>query len=248
MQKSLHMNNKPLLAYDINVDSAVAADIAASSGPVSPQAATIPMRREQLDQGMAATLLSGTEGDRQALIGSLELMECAAQNGMTVLELMAWFDEYLVKPGYMRRPTRVFEYGVGTVYLGDARNRRRPQEATLRRLLQVARQEVCAMLTGLLENPPDDRFIRFNITTGRIYRDEKEYKRGWRVRARADDRLSGIVLNLLAADIMSNQHMYYQRLSVCKECGRISFRLDTTSRHRCPTHDQIAEKTFDAAV
>lgn len=240
MQKQGSMNPKRTFPYDLDVDNDIG-----TSGPVSSKPATIPMQRVQLEQSSVATVLSGTEGDRHALIGTLELMECGAHGKITVPQLIAWFDEYLVKPGYMRRPTRVFENGVGTVYLANARKECLTQELTLRRVLEVARKEVCVVLAGLLETPPDDRFIRYNIVTGRIYRSESERKPGWYVRARADDRLSGIMLSLLAADVMSNQHAYYQRLSVCSECGRISFRLDTTDRKRCPAHDPFMPKPLD---
>lgn len=231
--KHIRMQNNRIFPFDMDAEDCVAAN----DGPAPPNPATIPQRRAQLDQGAAATVMSGTEGDRHALIGTLELMECATRGNMTVLDLIAWFDEYLVKPGYMRRPTRIFENGVGTVYLGDTRNRRHPQEANLRRVLEMARKEVSTVLMGLLENPPDDRFIRFNVVTGRIYRSQNDLKPIWCVRARSDDRLSGIMLSLLAADVLSNLHAYYQRLSVCSECGRISFRLNTSNRKRCPLHD-----------
>lgn len=240
--KHAWMDNKRIFPYDLDLDES-----AGLSDPISTPSAP-PPRREKLDQGKVATMISGTEGDRHALIGTLELMECATNGRMTVPDLITWFEEYLVKPGYMRRPTRVFENGVGTVYLGDTRHRRHLQDATLRRVLEVARKEVCTVLAGLLENPPDDRFIKFNIVTRRIYRSDTEPKPGWFVRARADDRLSGIMLSLLAADVMSNQHTYYQRLSVCSECGRISFRLDTTDRKRCPAHDPLSVKTYNEAV
>ncbi len=243
MQKRLHMDNHPIFPYDFDVDED--SDL---HGESIEKPAKNPVRRIPLDQGAAPTVLSGTEGDRQALIGTLELLESAVHARMTVAEIITWFDEYLVKPGYMRRPTRIFENGVGTVYLGDARNQRRSQEATLRRVLELARKEVCTVLAGLLENPPDDRFIRFNIVTGRIYRVQNDPKAAWSLRARSDDRLSGIMLSLLAADVMSNQHMYYQRLSVCTECGRISFRLDTANRKRCPAHDPMTVKELDQAV
>jgi hypothetical protein len=244
MQKSIRMDNKRMFPYDLDTDD----DANANTQEIPPKPSAIPMRRVPLDQGTVATVISGNEGDRQALIGTLELMECAAHGGMTVVQLIAWFDEYLVKPGYMRRPTRVFENGVGTVYLGDARHQRQSQEMTVRRVLEVARKEVCTVLTGLLENPPDDRFIKFNIVTGRIYTSQNDTNPVWCVRARSDDRLSSIMLSLLAADVMSNQRTYYQRLSVCSECGRISFRLDTTNRKRCPAHDPVAQKPLDEAV
>lgn len=196
----------------------------------------MPAKRAHLDQGAAATVVSGTDGDQQLLAGVLELLECAAQGSMTVPDLIAWFDENLVKRGYMRAPTRVFEHGVGTVYLGATKTRRHTQELALRRVLEVARKEVCTVLSGMLENPPNDRFLAFLMVTGRIYNAPVNGKPSWRVQARPDDRLSGILLNLLGANILSNQRTYYERMSVCSECGRISFRMATTNRRRCAAH------------
>lgn len=238
------MDDKRILPYDIDLND----DINTMTSTLAPGRATAPMKRAQFDQGTAATVISGTDGDRKALIGTLELMECATHGNLTVSDVIAWFDEYLVKPGYMRKPTRVFENGVGTVYLGDARNQRHSQDLTLRRIIEMARKEVCTVLAGLLENPPDDRFIKFNIVTKRIYRSQDDDRARWCIRARSDDRLSGIMLSLLAADILSNPQTYYQRLSICSECGRISFRLDTTNRRRCPAHDLTSPKALDEST
>ena len=182
-----------------------------------------------------ATLPSGTNGDRRALLGALFLMEAAASWTMTVSDLVDWFDEYLVAPGFMRRPTRVYEYGTVHVYL--ERSVTRPaQEVTLRNMLNVTRKEVCAMLEGFVEIPHDDRFLTFFVATSRVGITPSGLKSYWRPKPRHNDRLSDIVLSLLAADILSNRRLYEDRLSVCNECGRLSFRHDQTQNQRCPRH------------
>lgn len=210
--------------------------------------ATIPMRRISVDQGKGATVVSGTDGDRQALIGALELMESSANDSMNVLDFIAWCDEYLVKPGYMRSPTRVFESGVGTVYLGASMAHHPGQDAMLRRILVVVRQKVSALLRGLLNDPPDERFLSFLVATGRVYSTEFKQQRSWRIRARPDDRLRDIVMSLFASDILSNRHVYDERLSVCNECGRISFRIERKTRERCSVHGPAPHDKPDVSL
>lgn len=233
MHSSFGMHNAKVFPYDLNNDIS---NDDADRGKGASSSAISAVKREQLDQGAAATIVSGTDGNQQTLVGVLELLECAVNGSMTVQDLIVWFDEHVVRPGYMAPPTRVFEHGVGTVYLGATKTRRQSQEVALRRVLEVARKEVCTVLSGMLENPPNDRFLAFLMVTGRIYNAQVNGKPAWRVRPRPDDRLSGILLTLLGVNILSNQRTYYERMSVCSACGRISFRLDTTNRRRCPAH------------
>lgn len=230
MHPSTRMYCQRVFPYDIDND------LSDSDETASSEWATIPMRRVQLDQGKVATVVSGSDGDRQALIGALELLECAANNSMNVLDFISWFDEYLVKPGYMSRPTRAFECGVGTVYLGTSMAKYQGQDATLHRILVAVRQKVSAILSGLLCDPPDERFLTFLLATGRVYNIELKHQRVWRVRGRPDDRLRDIVMSLFASDILANRRIYDQRLSVCNECGRISFRIEKKNRERCALH------------
>ena len=237
MHSQFDMHNAKHFPYDLDND-----DIQdAGHGKSAPFSAINTAKREHFEQGAIATIVSGTDGNPQTLVGVLELLECAVNASMTVQDLIVWFDENVVRPGYMRPPTRVFEHGVGTVYLGATKTRRQSQELALRRVLEVARKEVSTVLSGMLENPPNDRFLAFLMVTGRIYNAQVNGKPAWRVRPRPDDRLSGILLTLLGAHILSNQRTYYERMSVCSECGRISFRSDTTNRRRCSMHVGPAE-------
>jgi hypothetical protein len=230
MHLSVEMYCQRVFPYDINNDLTDDTDDASSAW------ATTPMRRIQLDQGKVATVVSGADGNRQALIGALELLECATSNSMKVQDFISWCDEYLVKPGYMNRPTRAFESGVGTIYLATSMVKHQGQDATLRRILTAVRKKVAAILCGLLNDPPDERFLTFLLTTGRVYNIELKHQRVWRIRGRPDDRLRDIVMSLFAADILTNRRIYDQRLSVCNECGRISFRIEMNNRKRCSLH------------
>jgi hypothetical protein len=191
--------------------------------------------RVSLQPSAVATLPSGTRGDRRALLGALFLLEASTTWSMTVSDLVVWFDEYLVIPGFMRRPARVYEHGTLHVYL--ERSVIRPsQEVTLRNMLNVTRKEVCAVLEGFVEVPHDDRFLTFFVATTRVSMSQSGIKSYWRPQPRHTDRLSDIVLSLLAADILSNRRLYEDRLSVCNECGRLSFRQNQAQNQICPKH------------
>jgi hypothetical protein len=168
---------------------------------------------------------------------------------MSVVDFIAWCDDYLVKPGYMLRcPTRVYESGVGTVYLGSSMAHHPGQDAILRNILVAVRQKVSAILRGLLDVPPDERFLTFLVATGRVYSTEIKRQHVWRIRARPDDRLRDIVMSLFASDILTNRHVYDQRLSVCNECGRISFRIERKTRERCSVHGPAPHDKPDVSL
>jgi len=185
-----------------------------------------------------STLVSGADGDRTALIGALAFMERAASDQMQIADLVCWFDEYLVRPGHMERPSYAVEYAETRVFIGptDASLTQIAREHRLAHIVRAARKRVLATLSALLTKQ-DDRFLYFLTGSGRVWPYRMAPKRMWGVSPRPDDALSDIVLSLFAADILANRRLYEERLSVCEACGRISFRPNSSRRNLCREHE-----------
>jgi hypothetical protein len=169
---------------------------------------------------------------RPALAGGLAFLDVEQPFGAG--ELVVWFDDFLVKPGLMPMPLTVYEHGAGGVPI-----RERPAiswswafEAQLGGIIAAARVRVSRTLGGLVASPADDRFL-----VAAIYAHRVERRVGaWAVSLKGSERLSDMVLSLLAADILAHREEYDATLCVCAMCGRFWLARTASTRTRCPKH------------
>jgi hypothetical protein len=170
---------------------------------------------------------------RPALAASLAFLDAAHDDALRARELTAWFTAHLVKPGIMAMPATVQEPGVGVVSLRDLPSGAWAPafEGRLREIVRAARLRISLALQGLLATPPDDRFLSAAIFAGRVDRGAH-----WRLRLNGTERLSDIVLAVLAADVLAHREEYEATLCVCAICGRISFSRGAGARTRCANH------------
>jgi hypothetical protein len=160
-------------------------------------------------------------------------MEGARDESLDARALAAWFEAHLVKPGFMSMPSTVQEPGVGVVSLRDLPTGAWAPafEERLRGILRAARVRVSLSLQGLLATPVDDRFLTAAIYAGRVDRSSE-----WRPKLKGTERLSDVVLAMLAADILTHRDEYDGALGVCTICGEISLSRTAPSRTRCLQH------------
>ncbi len=143
----------------------------------------------------------------------------------------------------MPLPHAVHEPGTGSVLLhGAAANEPDPQ---LTALLDSARKEVLIALSGLLETPPDDRFVAGVIHAGRVRRRRLTWGTEWTPKPEPTAPLSAVVLSLLAADILAHRDFYEEQLAICDICSRVVFEEGAAERRRrCAEHAHPASGTF----
>ena len=170
---------------------------------------------------------------RPALAGALAFIEGAQDRTLDARGLTAWLTTYLVKPGTITMPGTVQEPGVAVVSLREMPTGAWAPafEDRLRTIVGAARVRISVSLQGLLATPPDDRFLTTAIFAGRVDR-----LAGWRPKLKGTERLSDMVLAILAADILAHREEYDASLCVCAICGRVSLRRHAPVRTRCEQH------------
>src|SRR5262249_53913610 len=150
-------------------------------------------------------------------------IEDTASGCMTISQLRAWFDRYIVCRGVMLRPVMVNEPSVGSIPLSPSGALMGLAEQRIQRFVLTARGRVVNALRGLLARPVDDRFLAAAIFAGRVRRRRVINSSRWVANPEPNAPLSGIVLSLLAADILTHRDEYDHRLCICETCGRMSF-------------------------
>lgn len=175
-------------------------------------------------------------GERSGLLAAVTFIEDAASGSMTVRDLREWFDKHLVAPGVMPRPTMVTEPSAGSVPLNPSGTMMGLAEQSVQKVLLTARGRVVAALRGLIASPIDDRFLAGAIFAGRVRRRRIIDTNQWVAHPEPTAPLSGIVLSLLAVDILTNRDEYDHHLCVCDACGRVSFQDRPVTRRHCPEH------------
>lgn len=180
---------------------------------------------------------------RPPLVAARVFLDATLTGEWTNRGLHDWFDRHLVAAGWMPLPHSVHEPGLDSVLLhGAGANNRDPQLAAL---LDAARKEVVAALSGLLETPPDDRFLAGVIYAGRVRRRRLTWGTEWTPNPEPTAPLSAIVLSLLAADILAHRDLYEQQLAICDLCARVVFEEGAAQRRRrCREHASPASGTF----
>lgn len=175
-------------------------------------------------------------GDRNGLLAAVMFIEDAASGAMTIHDLRRWFDKYLVAPGVMPRPTMVTEPSAGSVPLNPSGAMVGLADQGVQKLLFAARGRVVAALRGLISSPVDDRFLAGAIFSGRVRRRRIINTNQWVAHPEPTAPLSGIVLSMLAVDILTHREEYDHHLCVCDTCGRVSFQDRPVARRHCPEH------------
>lgn len=165
------------------------------------------------------------------LRGVLELLEGPAAE-WTIGDLLAWLQEHLIAPGYMKRPQVLREPGATPVML-DARIE---GDANLEDLLTRARSRVIAAVRGLIATIPDDRFLHAAIYGGRVRRAAVDGKPAWVPSPREIDFLGDMVLSLLAAAVLADRDFYRAHLGLCELCGRVTFKDAADAHPHCEDH------------
>jgi hypothetical protein len=169
---------------------------------------------------------------RPALAAGLAFLDVEQPFGAG--ELVVWLEDFLAKPGLMPMPTTVYEHGAGGVPIRErpASSWSQAFEVQLAGIVAAARMRVSRSLGGLIAIPADDRFLAAAIYAHRVERRAG----GWAVSLKGTERLSDMVLSLLAADILAHREEYDAKLGVCAMCGRFWLAQTASTRTRCPKH------------
>jgi hypothetical protein len=180
--------------------------------------------------GTAPTLHQLTNlANRGGLVSALTMLE-AIQSQLTGPEGCAeWIRETL---GI--RVDRISEGAAGSVALDGSTAPDRA--ARFQRLAEAARLEVVRTLRGLLARPQDDAFVARALYEQRVQRETRGRTVVWVPRPTGDDKLSTLLLLLFIVDILGNRDGYDSRLSICDDCGRLSFVERRTARFGCSRH------------
>jgi hypothetical protein len=176
---------------------------------------------------------------RRALLGGVAFVEGTAA-GWGCWELTGWFEDHLVKRGYMARaPQFVSEPPIGLVTLDPrASASQDPAVMGIDRLpavLSAARARVVETLRAILPPARDVRFAAAALEAGRVKAIVEDGRAAVTPSPDESDRLSDIALSLFAADMLDFREFYETELCVCSTCGRVSFE-PTKGRTGCFQH------------
>ena len=170
------------------------------------------------------------------LAAALSFLEGIASGRLCRDDLSAWIMRHLVTPGYMPRSFRIQEPLFGALpsdkSCADLLPESPPTDETTAILVR-ARARILGKLRGLLENPPDDRFLSAAIFAGRVRRVLVGQTMTWIPRPRSHDPLSEVVTSLFVADVLCRREFYAQNLCICASCGRVRFNPDPALRRAC---------------
>jgi hypothetical protein len=172
---------------------------------------------------------------RPALACALAFLDAAQQDALDARALTAWFESHLVRQGVVSVPATVQEPGVGVASLRDfpTGGAAPAFEERVRSIVRAARLRVSLALQGLVAAPADDRFLTSAIFADRVVREVQ-----WRPKLKGTERLSDIVLTVLAADILTHRDEYDASLCVCAICGHVALSRTVKQRTRCAVHAQ----------
>jgi hypothetical protein len=175
---------------------------------------------------------------RPLLAAGLAFVDAVPRGAFRIRDAVAWFDAYLVAPGFMPAPATIQEPAAGIVPVGEASSGGwiTSLEARMTRVATTARTRVAVMLGGLCASPRDDRFLMGTIAAGRVTRVSDDRGPSWRPSPQGSDRLSDVVLSLFVADILANREEYDANLCVCDLCARVSLTPGAEIRNRCAQH------------
>ena len=169
-------------------------------------------------------------GSRAAIAGGVAFLE-AGEREWSNVDLVAWLDEHLVRPGYMLRPHTIRERETPPVDLqADS------VCADVSALVQRSTQRVLRALRGIVPPSSDDRFVNGAIYSGRVRRSTVEGAASWVASPRVDDFLSEMVLSLFAADVLADGDYYASHMCLCFACGRLTFQRHPSRRTACEAH------------
>jgi hypothetical protein len=188
-----------------------------------------------------------TTDDRWALAAGVAFLDGAGAGTWGISGLRSWFEDHLVKPGFMRPPTAVHEPPVGELVLWSQGAAVSGAHASPAVLLAKARATVLAALRGFLQVPCDDRFVTAALFSGRVQRASAPPPSGtvarvgnaasrWVPRHAPGAPLSAIVLGIFAVDVLTNREAWERSLCICDVCGRLTFREGEMRRRTCPAH------------
>jgi len=171
-----------------------------------------------------------------ALATALSFLEGIASRRLCRDELRPWIERNLIQPGYVPRAYRLQEPLFGALPSDVACSSFLPEtpppdETTA--ILVRARARVVGKLRGLLQTPPDDRFLSAAIFAGMVRRILVEHSMAWVPRPRPHDILSDVIVCLFVSDILSRREFYSQNLCICDSCGRVRFNPDPNLRRAC---------------
>jgi hypothetical protein len=175
---------------------------------------------------------------RPLLSAGLAFMDAVPKGAFRIRDAVAWFDSYLVVPGFMPRPATIQEPAAGVVPVGEASSGGwvTSLETRMGRVANTARTRVALVLGGLCARPRDDRFLAGTIAAGRVSRMSGDRGPSWRPSPVPADRLSDVVLSVFVADILANREEYDDNLCVCDLCARVSLTPGAEIRNRCEQH------------
>jgi hypothetical protein len=207
------------------------------------------MNASRRSSGASETPITGTRdapgasqtpapSDRGELFAGITFVE-GSRSGWGAWDLTGWFEDNLVVPGRMTRPSIVAEPGVGVIALdprSPVASRATLTAAELPRLVTAARDRVVTTLRCFICVPSDDRFLSAAIFAGRVARGRDSGEAVWSARPSESDRLSDIALSLFAADVLMHREFHEANLCVCEVCGRVSFTPAVVSRNGCREH------------
>lgn len=176
--------------------------------------------------------VSGAIEPRHDLVAAIAFLESPVER---LSELLAWFDLHVVARGIGPRPSGIAEAPVGVVALdGDGTG----DGGLLALAVDAAKTRVRDHLRALVRAPGDDRFVTKALFRGWVTRVATPEGPAWRASPPASAMLSEVVLSFFAADILAHRDDYDRALSICDECGRVSFVRDAADRHLCFEHGQ----------
>jgi hypothetical protein len=184
--------------------------------------------------------------ERWALAAGVAFLEGAAAGTWGISGLRGWFEDHLVKPGFMRPPPAVHEPPVGELTLWSQGASVSGVHTSPAVLLAKTRATVLTALRGFLALPCDDRFVTAALFSGRVQRASLPPSSGasgrggpasrWVARHTPGAPLSALVLGVFAVDVLTHREAWERSLCICDVCGRVSFREGEMRRRTCLAH------------
>ena len=198
---------------------------------------TVNEERAQEDRSKGAA--AGQLRAREAALSFVE----GTRGGWRASDLVSWCRTCLLEPGYLTpwnasSGRLLVTEGAARLEIPIAASH--GEELALdvpstKWMLSTARERVLAGLGQLMTTPPDDRFVRAAVYTGRVRRVSDGRTSSWRPVLGEGELLSYWVLALFAADALAHREVYDELLGICEVCGAVSLRV-SSQRRRCAQH------------
>lgn len=167
--------------------------------------------------------------ERRGVVTALAILEAIQLNALTPESCSEW-----IAFTFDLTVDKVSQRGVGAISVDEP-----PSDARTERFQQIAaaaRREVITVLRGLLAHPQDDAFVSKALYAQHVQRRAHGSKVEWAANPERGSSLSSLILLLFIVDILGYRDTYDSRLSICDECGRISFVERRTIRYGCVEH------------